>query len=622
MVQGGVVLNLPPKGRSLCVQNGLHHWGAPMSWDHFEQLRQQLAAGEAAAVIEPLQELRRSWAEPALATALADALMRCGRIDEAIGSLEADIAAGVDNHWTHYCLGHHLAGLGRLDEAAAAFRRCHALQGWWASEERCYTFTHDFFSGHIATWQRWFANTIHTAPIRILEVGSWQGGATLWLIDHVIALRGGDITCVDTWQGSSEHTFIPALGLNVEELFDANMARSGLGAHINKLRGPSQQILPDLPAHSFDLIYIDGAHEASIVIQDAVNAHRLLKPGGFLIFDDLNFCFERHEENTIHAINAFCQTFGAQYEEIERGAQLLLKRRSSYALPQPAPRLLGAEPELPASAAQPGLLDISTAYLTRIAELITAHFDCVISAGPRCSTAWHLRRVLNREQAYPFDWWVTPLQSLVHLLLAPRDFSIKPEDLIITNALNGEIVLNQRWLLQHDHDFRRLENGRIDPDGLNFETFSDLNQKYKFLFQRLHDQISIAQTPLLVISEHLTLEQWHQQLIDPPLGLKDVVARSCQEPQLEVVVATLREFLNPKLTILLCEQGDPGCWSPFDGLIRVCSRPVKSSVDHQLADHYDWIQPLLAWDLRWQMLANYLLCEMKTGSGTSDSVAG
>jgi len=40
------------------------------------------------------------------------------------------------------------------------------------------------------------------------------------------------------------------------------------------------------------MIYVDGAHEASIVIQDAVNSHRLIAPGGFLLFDDLNFKFD------------------------------------------------------------------------------------------------------------------------------------------------------------------------------------------------------------------------------------------------------------------------------------------------------------------------------------------
>jgi len=41
----------------------------------------------------------------------------------------------------------------------------------------------------------------------------------------------------------------------------------------------------------FDFIYIDGAHEAKFVIQDAVLALPLLKPGGYILFDDaVSFC--------------------------------------------------------------------------------------------------------------------------------------------------------------------------------------------------------------------------------------------------------------------------------------------------------------------------------------------
>ena len=303
------------------------HPPAPFNWQRLEDLKQQLDAGSAAAVIEPLQALRATYPEPAIATVLGDALAQLGCNDEAIACLQADVDAGVDNLWTHYCLGHHLAGLGRLPAAAASFRRCHTLQGWTASEERGYSFTHDYFSGHIASWQRWFAETITTAPIRILEVGSWQGGSTLWLLDQVIAERGGSITCVDTWEGSSEHGFLATMGLQLEELFDANISRSGHGEQVDKRKGCSQDVLPQLAGRLFDFIYIDGAHEADLVLQDALNAHPLLAPGGFLVFDDLAYSFADPKQNTIHGINTFLELAGEAYDEIDRGAQLLLRRR-------------------------------------------------------------------------------------------------------------------------------------------------------------------------------------------------------------------------------------------------------------------------------------------------------
>lgn len=299
---------------------------APFNWQRFEELKQQLAAGSPEAVIAPLQAMRATYPQPAIATVLGDALAQLGRTEEAIACLQADVDAGVDNLWTHYCLGHHFASQGQLNIAATAFRACHRLCGWPASEAKGYVFTHDYFAGHITVWQRWFTENIQQQPIRILEVGSWQGGSTLWLLDQVIAERGGSITCVDTWEGSSEHGFLATMGLQLEELFDANISRSGHGEQVEKRKGCSQDVLPQLAGQLFDFIYIDGAHESDLVLQDALNAHPLLAPGGFLVFDDLAYSFADPKQNTIHGINTFLELAGEAYDEIDRGAQLLLRK--------------------------------------------------------------------------------------------------------------------------------------------------------------------------------------------------------------------------------------------------------------------------------------------------------
>lgn len=258
------------------------------------------------------------------------------------------------------------------------------------------------------------------------------------------------------------------------------------------------------------------------------------------------------------------------------------------------------------------LLDLSTAYMNRIAEIITARFDRVISAGPRCATSWHIRRVFEQEQAYPLDWWVTPLQSMAHLLLGAEPFAFQREDLEIVLTPYGETVVNKRWLLQHHHDFQHLADGSIDPGDFNDGKLNALNQKYELLFERMCQRIIQAQAPLLVIGETLTLETWYQHFI--PQGIQPIggIADWHDEPVIEDLVTNLRKTLNPHLTILFCEVGDPACWSPSAGLIRIRSRSVKSSVEEQIEDHYHWIQPLFDWDLRWQMLANHLVADAST----------
>lgn len=255
------------------------------------------------------------------------------------------------------------------------------------------------------------------------------------------------------------------------------------------------------------------------------------------------------------------------------------------------------------------LLDLSTAYLNHIAEIITARFDRVISAGPRCATSWHIRRVFEQEQAYPLDWWVTPLQSMSHLLLGAEPFAFQRDDLEIALTPYGETVVNKRWLLQHHHDFQHLADGSVDPDDLNDDKLNALNQKYELLFERMRQHIIQAQAPLLVIGELLTLETWHQHFTDQKIQPIGGIADWHNEPAIEDLVTNLRETLNPNLTLLFCEVGDPACWVPSAGLIRIRSRSVKSSVEEQLEDHYHWIQPLFGWDLRWQMLANHLMAD-------------
>ena len=56
----------------------------------------------------------------------------------------------------------------------------------------------------------------------------------------------------------------------------------------------------------FDVIYVDGSHFADDVLTDGINAWRLLKQGGIMIFDDLLWaCYPRARANPAWAINRF-----------------------------------------------------------------------------------------------------------------------------------------------------------------------------------------------------------------------------------------------------------------------------------------------------------------------------
>lgn len=307
----------------------------PMDWTVFTELRELLDTRQAAPALRRLAAIRRGSGDGLpgpLATLEAEALLSHGEPERASASLRECIDAGRDDFWTWYNLAVTRRELRDWPGSFAATRRAHALAGWTESEAHGYALTHDYFSSNIPNWQAWFRDHIRAAPIACLEIGSWQGGSSCWLLDKVVGPRGGRLTCIDLFEGSSEHAGFLAgltaeLGMKLESLFDANIARTGLGGLTRKLVGLSQGVLPRLHGERFDFIYIDGAHEAKYVIQDAILCWQLLPAGGFMLFDDLPFTFPgRPAQDTVCAIDFFLSVFADEIEVIARERQLLLRR--------------------------------------------------------------------------------------------------------------------------------------------------------------------------------------------------------------------------------------------------------------------------------------------------------
>ncbi len=76
--------------------------------------------------------------------------------------------------------------------------------------------------------------------------------------------------------------------------------------------GDSSSLLTAQPDHSYDLIYIDGAHDYVGVKKDADASAQKIKPNGMLIFND--YIMHDHMTNTpygvVHVVNDLCVTHG------------------------------------------------------------------------------------------------------------------------------------------------------------------------------------------------------------------------------------------------------------------------------------------------------------------------
>lgn len=199
-----------------------------------------------------------------------------------------------------------------------------------ACEEKGYRFTTDWFSGNIPIWNQVLAKFTVSPDLSFLEVGSWEGRSTCWLLDNILTDPSSTITCIDTFEGSIEHG---SMGLeehirSLEDIFNHNIERTGKAQQVKKLKGLSQSWLCQLPVNSFDFYYVDGSHIATDVLADAVFGWRLLKPGGIIIFDDYEWGGYR-DQPTLHpklGIDSFLSTFQDQVRILYKGYQVICEK--------------------------------------------------------------------------------------------------------------------------------------------------------------------------------------------------------------------------------------------------------------------------------------------------------
>jgi predicted O-methyltransferase YrrM len=195
-----------------------------------------------------------------------------------------------------------------------------------------YKFTKDWFNWAPEVWTQ----LIPLLPARrkFLEIGSFEGRSTVWIVENMME-DGGEVYCIDTWEGGEEHG---AENMSeVEKRFRHNrklLMDKYEDRHISTEKGTSLKCLagwltPSVVSNEvFDFIYIDGSHVAKDVLTDACMAWPLLKPEGLMVFDDYMWGNPR---DALHrpkiAIDAFTTIFGETAEIIHVGYQLVVRKK-------------------------------------------------------------------------------------------------------------------------------------------------------------------------------------------------------------------------------------------------------------------------------------------------------
>ncbi len=125
-------------------------------------------------------------------------------------------------------------------------------------------------------------------PKSIIELGFFHGVSTCYMAAALDELSEGKITTIDLESARKREP-------NIENL----LSELGLRERVDVYYEPTSylwrlmKLIEDDPTPRYDLCYLDGAHSWNTDGFAFYLVDRLLKPGGWIIFDDIDWSYEK-----------------------------------------------------------------------------------------------------------------------------------------------------------------------------------------------------------------------------------------------------------------------------------------------------------------------------------------
>jgi hypothetical protein len=157
--------------------------------------------------------------------------------------------------------------------------------------------------------------------IDFLQVGTYTGDASEWIMDNIITDKTSWLTDVDTWSGSEEEVHKQLDWKEIENYYDERMSNY---TNFCKIKGDSKDFLLSAPKEHYDFIYIDGDHTAAGVLSDASLSWRCLKQNGLMAFDDYRWVHDSGDLGLSpkRGIDKFLKDIKGQYDLLISDEQL------------------------------------------------------------------------------------------------------------------------------------------------------------------------------------------------------------------------------------------------------------------------------------------------------------
>ena len=144
------------------------------------------------------------------------------------------------------------------------YSSCRALDTSTLHYKKQYTFTTNWFTKRIPSWEHVLEEFKGKPNIKYLEIGAFEGRWALWLLENILTAPTSSLTIIDAFEEDNYSTFA------------SNINLSGEAKKFNVLKGMSTEKLKQLSSDYFDFAYVDGSGKGIVMLSD------LLPPGALL----------------------------------------------------------------------------------------------------------------------------------------------------------------------------------------------------------------------------------------------------------------------------------------------------------------------------------------------------
>lgn len=160
--------------------------------------------------------------------------------------------------------------------------------------------------------------------LQYLQLGTYTGDASVWLLDNILTDMTSHLTDVDTWQGSDEEEHHKMNFSDVEECYDLRLKKY---KNVTKIKSTTIEFLRQAPLDFYDFIYIDADHTAIGVLLDAELSWLCLKSSGILAFDDYEWSEGKGDAfRPMPGINSFLDRHKGEWLPVQKNWQLWVQK--------------------------------------------------------------------------------------------------------------------------------------------------------------------------------------------------------------------------------------------------------------------------------------------------------